>query len=85
MAGVGEVVGRYAPDVKGFHDLRTRRSGHRRYFDFHVVIRPDLSFVQTHVLTDAIIKDLEALWPGADVTVHADPQPDARLPYGGQG
>ncbi len=85
VARVGEVVGRYAPDVRGFHDLRTRRSGHRRYFDFHVVIRPDLSFVETHAIADRIIQDLEALWPGADVTVHTDPQPDARLPYGGQG
>lgn len=84
-ARVAEVVARYAPDVRGFHDLRTRRSGHRRFFDFHVVIRPDIPFVKAHFLTDRIIQDLEAAWPGADVTVHPDPEPDARLPYGGQG
>ncbi len=85
IARVAEVVARYAPEVRGFHDLRTRRSGHRRYFDFHVVMRPDLTFVRSHEVTDGIVKDLEALWPGADVTVHSDPEPDARLPYAGQG
>ncbi len=85
IARVAEVVGRYAPEVKGFHDLRTRRSGHRRYFDFHVVMRPELTFARAHELTDRIIQDLEALWPGADVTVHPDPESDPRLPYAGQG
>lgn len=73
---VNEIEGiilRHQPVVKSFHKMRTRRSGTRRFIEFHLVIEHTLSFVDSHNLAEEIIKDIEASMPNADVTVHVDP------------
>lgn len=70
---VKEIILSHQPLVKSFHKMRTRRSGSKRFIEFHLVIDHTLSFVQSHDLAEDIIKDIEGKVLNADVTVHVDP------------
>ncbi len=70
---VKEIIMSHRPMVKSFHKMRTRRSGSKRFIEFHLVIDNTLSFVDSHNLAEDIIKDIENKVPNADVTVHVDP------------
>ena len=70
---VKEIILSHQPQVKSFHKMRTRRSGSRRFIEFHLVLDHNLSFVESHDLAEDIIKDIEGKVPNADVTVHVDP------------
>ncbi|MHC4470662.1 MAG: cation diffusion facilitator family transporter [Planctomycetota bacterium] len=61
--------------LTGFHDLRTRRSGARRFVDLHVEMDRELSFVQTHRIAEAAIRAIEEGLANTRVTIHADPWP----------
>ena len=61
------------PGLRGYHDLRTRKSGRETYIDMHVLIDPAMSVSRAHVLSDAIEADLVGHIPGAVVTIHMDP------------
>ena len=69
--------------VVGYHELRTRQAGARRYVDLHVQFRSGTSLEDAHrtahELQDAIQHEIE----GADVLIHLEPEdrvrPDAVL------
>lgn len=60
--------------IVGFHNLRTRKIGQRIFIDFHFEIRGEENFTRAHELTEALIKRICQRFPGADVTVHFDPE-----------
>ncbi|MBI4357735.1 MAG: cation transporter [Candidatus Omnitrophica bacterium] len=64
----------FDPRIVGFHNLRTRKIGHQRFIDFHFEIRGEEKFARAHELTEALIKRIRGRFPGADVTVHFDPE-----------
>ncbi|MEM1104763.1 MAG: cation diffusion facilitator family transporter [Pseudomonadota bacterium] len=66
-------------DISGFHALRTRRAGERRFIQVDVQINPDCSFRTAHEITDRIELAIEEAFPDADVIVHPDPAGEARL------
>jgi cation diffusion facilitator family transporter len=67
-----------AGGVVGYHELRTRRAGSRRYVDMHVQFRAGTSLEEAHRtahrLQDLIGKRLQ----GADVLIHLEPQDRVR-------
>ncbi|MEM8636890.1 MAG: cation diffusion facilitator family transporter, partial [Pseudomonadota bacterium] len=67
------------PDILGFHALRTRRAGERRFIQVDVQINPDMSFREAHEITDRIELAIEKAFPDADVIVHPDPAGEARI------
>ncbi|MEQ3747425.1 MAG: cation diffusion facilitator family transporter [Henriciella sp.] len=66
-------------DVLGFHALRTRQAGGRRFIQVDIQINPDLSFRTAHDITDRIELAIEQAFPDADVIVHPDPAGEARI------
>jgi cation diffusion facilitator family transporter len=69
----------FAPrGVVGYHELRTRRAGARRYVDLHVQFRAGTSLEDAHrtahELQDLIASRLE----GSDVLIHLEPQDRVR-------
>jgi cation diffusion facilitator family transporter len=69
----------FAPrGVVGYHELRTRRAGPRRYVDLHVQFAAGTSLEDAHrtahELQDLIAGDLD----GADVLIHLEPQDRVR-------
>jgi cation diffusion facilitator family transporter len=55
------------------HRVRIRPSGPRYFIDFHVTMDGRRTLDDTHALVEVVEARIEALIPGADVTVHVDP------------
>lgn len=64
------------PEVLGIHDLRTRRSGLKRFVQFHLELPGDLSLREAHRIGDELEREVCALLSGAEVIVHFDPMPE---------
>jgi cation diffusion facilitator family transporter len=61
------------PHVRGFHDLRSRRSGRLRYIELHLLVDPARTIQEVHDLCDRIEIDIQKRLPGAMITIHPEP------------
>jgi cation diffusion facilitator family transporter len=61
------------PAVLEWHELRTRKSGSRRYVDVHVTMRGDASLVESHGVAQAIEEEIARTLAPASAVVHVDP------------
>jgi cation diffusion facilitator family transporter len=60
--------------VVGYHQLRTRRAGARRYVDLHVQFRSGTSLEEAHGTAHALQDEIERRLPGGtDVLIHLEP------------
>ena len=64
---------RFRPQIAGYHHLRTRRSGHERYIELHLVVDPRKSVEEVHDVCDRIEGEVVRRLPGAVVTIHVEP------------
>lgn len=64
--------------VVGYHKLRTRRAGARRYVDLHLQFEAGTSLEQAHEIAHAIQDAIAARLEGADVLIHLEPADRAR-------
>lgn len=71
---IEQIILNYDPRITGFHNLRTRKIGNRRFIDFHFEIKEEEDFKKAHQLTEALIKRIQERFPDADITVHFDPE-----------
>jgi cation diffusion facilitator family transporter len=87
VVAIRDAVEAFGPrGVVGYHELRTRRAGARRYVDLHVQFRAGTSLEAAHgtahELQDVIARRLR----GADVLIHLEPEdrvrPGEELPAG---
>lgn len=62
------------PQVRGVHDLRTRRSGPRSFVQLHLELEGSMTLRDAHVVSDRVEEDIVAAFPGAEVIVHLDPE-----------
>jgi cation diffusion facilitator family transporter len=70
---IHSVIMEHSGEVVGFHALRTRKAGNRRYIDLHLVVPHDKSINSAHVLCERLEEDIKNVLPGADLTVHVEP------------
>jgi cation diffusion facilitator family transporter len=76
LEAVREVVERFgAPEVVGFHKLRARRAGSRRYLDLHVQFRPGTTLERAHEVSHQLQREIRGRLRGADVLIHLEPAP----------
>jgi len=73
------------PEVAGYHKLRARRAGSRRYIDLHVQYRSGTSLERAHELAHRMRGEIEAEIPRAEVLIHAEPETSLREPDEGVG
>jgi cation diffusion facilitator family transporter len=59
--------------VVGYHELRTRRAGSRRYVDLHVQFRPGTSLEDAHRTAHELQDQIGDRLKGADVLIHLEP------------
>jgi cation diffusion facilitator family transporter len=55
------------------HAVRVRHSGPFYFVDLHITVDGDQSLRAAHALTERVEQAVEAILPGADVTVHPEP------------
>ena len=60
-------------DIANVHAVRIRSSGAGWFVDMHVTMNGRMSLNKSHALTEHIEEKVQAILPGADVTVHVEP------------
>jgi ferrous-iron efflux pump FieF len=73
---------RQDPRIRDVHGLRTRVSGPFVHMQMHVALDPRLTLEEAHAILVAAENRLLALYPAADIIIHADPEGRAE-PHGG--
>ncbi|HKC02988.1 MAG TPA: cation diffusion facilitator family transporter [Sphingomicrobium sp.] len=61
-------------ELRGLHDLRTRKSGTVRFVQFHVWVPADWTVQQAHDRLDAVEEKLQQRFPGTEILIHVDPE-----------
>jgi cation diffusion facilitator family transporter len=84
LDAVREIIGRHeGSEVIGFHALRARRAGSRRYIDMHVQFSHGTTLERAHELAHELQSEIRGRLRGADVLIHLEPQSALREVDGG--
>jgi cation diffusion facilitator family transporter len=79
VEAIREAIVAFAPrGVVGYHELRTRRAGARRYVDLHVQFRTGTSLENAHRTAHELQDVIAARLAGADVLIHLEPEDRVR-------
>jgi cation diffusion facilitator family transporter len=68
------IEGDHAPEVLGYHKLRARRAGSRRYIDLHVQFASGTTLERAHQLSHELQTAIRGAVGGADVLIHLEPE-----------
>jgi cation diffusion facilitator family transporter len=66
------------PDMVGYHKLRARRAGRRRWIDLHVQFRDGTTLERAHEAAHQLRDAIRTELGGADVLIHVEPESSAR-------
>jgi cation diffusion facilitator family transporter len=76
---IRSTIATFAPrGVVGYHELRTRRAGARRYVDLHVQFRSGTSLEDAHRTAHELQQEIGKGLDGADVLIHLEPEDRVR-------
>lgn len=67
------ILSDFSSDVHAVHELKTRYAGTKPFIQFHIELDGDLSLTTVHSIIEKIMYKIEIIFPGAEVTIHADP------------
>lgn len=73
MRIIHDVIVAHRAEVRGFHRLRSRRSGPTRHVDMHLLVDPQRTVEEVHTVCDSIEKEIQDRLPGTVVTIHMEP------------
>lgn len=62
------------PELRGLHDLRTRKSGTLRFVQFHVWVPAEWTVQHAHDQLDRVEEQLQERFPGTEILIHVDPE-----------
>jgi len=62
-----------SPDIKGYHDLKTRASGSRYFVQVHLEIDKNLPLKRSHEIVKQIDNGIQNLLGDCEVIIHQDP------------
>ena len=75
LDAVRDAIAEFGVDeVAGFHKLRARRAGSRRYVDLHVQFRAGTTLERAHELSHEMQAAIRQRLRGADVLIHLEPE-----------
>ncbi|MCK5040716.1 MAG: cation diffusion facilitator family transporter [Sphingomonadales bacterium] len=61
------------PDVKGMHDLKTRRSGLQSFIQMHIELDPEMKLYDAHAVADEVEATVGEVFGNAEILIHTDP------------
>lgn len=61
------------PQVRGFHNFRSRKSGVTRFVEFHVMVDPTMLVQDSHYLNDKIVREIKSGFKDSKIMVHIEP------------
>ncbi len=75
LDAVRETLAEYAtPEVSGYHKLRARRAGSRRYVDLHVQFADGTTLRRAHEITHELQGAIALRLRDADILIHLEPE-----------
>ena len=72
LARLEECLAHEGHGMRGFHELRTRKSGREKYIDVHVLVDPTLTVSEAHRRVEEIERDMRSACRARRL-VHVDP------------
>lgn len=60
-------------EVKGIHELKTRRSGRHSFIQMHIELDHDMSLFDAHSVADEVEATVGEVFPNAEILIHTDP------------
>jgi cation diffusion facilitator family transporter len=69
-----DVLRKHRDEIRGYHRLRTRRSGSAREVDMHLQFDSSRTVTDVHTTSDHIADDIHARLPGSVVVIHVEPE-----------
>lgn len=60
-------------EVKGIHDLKTRRSGIQSFIQMHLELDPKLNLHTAHAISDEVEATVGEVFQNAEIIIHIDP------------
>ncbi|MGI9099256.1 MAG: cation diffusion facilitator family transporter [Solirubrobacteraceae bacterium] len=79
LDAVRDAIADFGPHgVCGYHKLRARRAGSRRYVDLHVQFQSGTTLEAAHATAHALQDAIRARLRGADVLIHLEPEANVR-------
>ncbi len=73
LRAIHDIIAAHPDDIRGFHRLRSRRSGATRHVDMHLIVDPQRTVEEVHTVCDEIEREITERLPGAVVTIHMEP------------
>ncbi len=73
---IREVLQESSRSIVEYHNLRTRKAGHERYIDFHMVVARTSSLEESHQLSRTVVEEIKSRLPNSQVMVHTEPCKD---------
>lgn len=68
------------PNVKGFHDLRTRQSGINPFIQLHLELDGTMTLQEAHTISEQVENNILKDFPNAEIIIHQDPEEDKEIP-----
>ena len=70
---IRDVISTMSPQVRNYHNFKTRKSGSERFIEFHLVVNHDLTVKQAHDICDEITVKIKAKLSNCEVMIHTEP------------
>ncbi|WP_316899331.1 cation diffusion facilitator family transporter [Pseudodesulfovibrio indicus] len=70
---IATAIRSYTGEDSSFHGLRTRKSGPKRFIDFHLLVPGAMTVHDSHELCELIEELIQSKLPRAEVTIHVEP------------
>jgi len=77
-AQLRRVISEEATGALEIHDLRTRHSGQVTFVEFHLVVPSEMTVRDAHTICDRLEDAVQGVIAGANVTIHVEPQDQAK-------
>ncbi|MFI5122901.1 MAG: cation diffusion facilitator family transporter, partial [Vicinamibacteria bacterium] len=65
---------RRSPEIAGYHKLRARGAGARRYIDLHLQFHAGTTLEHAHEVAHTVREAIEAEIPHSEVLIHTEPE-----------
>jgi cation diffusion facilitator family transporter len=79
---IRDVISANSKGALEVHDLKTRIAGRATFIEFHLVVDADMTVGESHLICDRIEDALKAEIPSVRITIHVEPDDEAKLPRG---
>jgi cation diffusion facilitator family transporter len=70
---IKEILELYNDRIQEYHHLRTRKAGHKRLIDFHLLVEGKVTVNEAHAICEEIESEIEKKIGNTDVNIHIEP------------